>query len=93
MKATQDPKFGIDDEGRLCNIATGEQIPADEPVFIFRGKDILAEQALLYYYSLVSMHDHRQAVNHRINDFKRFRLDHSDRMKAPDTVYPFPEVK
>jgi hypothetical protein len=92
MKVTQDPKYGIDDDGRLCNIATGEQIPADEPVFILRGKDALAEQALLYYYSLVSMHDHKQAVHHRINDFKGFRLGHPDRMKAPDTIYPYPKL-
>ncbi|MEA3242865.1 MAG: hypothetical protein U9Q19_05415 [Pseudomonadota bacterium] len=93
MKPTQDPKFGIDDDGRICNIATGEPIPADEPVFIFRAKDMLAEQALLYYYALVSMHDQRLAVHHRITDFKRFRQDNPELMKAPDTVYPFPEVK
>ena len=91
MKSTQDPKYGINDDGVICNIATGVPIPNDEPIFILRGKDVLAEQAVAYYLTMVATGEHKQAIEHRIQDFKVFRLTHPERMKAPDTVYPFPE--
>ena len=91
MKSTQDPKYGINDEGKICNIATGEAIPDDEPVFILRAKDVTAEQTLSYYLTMTSTEEHKQAIKHRIDDFKVFRIGNPDRMKAPDTVYPFPE--
>ena len=93
MKSTQDPKYGINEAGVICNIATGVPIPADEPIFILRAKDVLAEQTITYYLTMVATEDHKLAVRHRMNDFKGFRLDEPERMKAPDTVYPFPENK
>ena len=91
MQSTQDPKYGINEEGKLCNIATGVAIPNDEPVFILRAKDVTAEQTLSYYLTMTATEDHKQAIMHRREDFKNFRIANPDRMKAPDTVYPFPE--
>lgn len=90
MKPTQDPKYGINECGHICNITTGTPIPVSEPVFIFRAKDELAEQVLHYYLTMVVTEDHRNAVKHRIHEFKTFRADYPELMKAPDTVYPFP---
>lgn len=91
MKSTQDPKYGINDDGVICNIATGAPIPDNEPVFILRAKDVLAEQAIAYYLTMVATGEHKQAIEHRIGDFRDFRLNNPELMKAPDTVYPFPE--
>lgn len=93
MKSTQDPKYGINEDGVICNIATGVPIPSNEPIFILRAKDVLAEQTIAYYLTMVATEEHGQAIRHRIRDFSGFRLDNPDVMKAPDTVYPFPENK
>lgn len=88
---TQDPKYVIINN-QICNASTKKPIPDDEPIMIFRAQDELAEQALLYYLTLVVTHEHKQAIEHRIGDFREFRLEHPDRMKAPDTTYPFPDA-
>ncbi len=93
MKSTQDPKYGINEDGIICNIATGVPIPSDEPIFILRAKDVLAEQTIAYYLTMTATNGHGQAIQNRIDSFKNFRLANSDKMKAPDTVYPFPESK
>ena len=93
MKATQDPKYGIDAKGRICNIATGVPIPEDEPIFILRAKDELAEQTLHFYLSMVPTNEHQDAVCFRIDDFRGFRYLKRDRMKAPDTIFPYPKHK
>ena len=90
MKKTQDRKYGLNNEGRLCNIATGKPIPDDEPIFIFRAKDAVSEQTLHYYLTMAVTEDHKSAIRQRIQDFKDFRVNNPDRMKAPDTVFPFP---
>lgn len=92
MKPTQDPKYGINDEGQICNITTGTPIPDGEPIFIFRAQDALAVQPILYYSTLVVTEQHKMAIKARISHFNRFSLDYPERMKAPDTVYPYPRV-
>lgn len=92
VKPTTDPKYGVNDEGKICNIATGKPIPDDEPIMIFRAKDMLAPQILAYYENLVATSDHKMAVSSRILDFNKFQIDHPERVKMPNTVFPFPEV-
>ena len=93
MKPTQDPKYGINKEGQICNIETGIPIPENEPVFMLRAKDILAAQVISYYENLVPAAEHKQAVLSRINDFKMFARAYPEAMKAPDTAFPFPKIK
>jgi len=99
--STQDPKYCIevnftdgmtDVKARLVNIATGDPIPEDEPVFMLRAKDVFAEQTIAYYLTLASQREHKAAIVERIGDFTEFRINNPDRMKAPDTVHPFPKV-
>ena len=94
MPVTQEPKYGIR-ENRLFNRASGEFIPLDEPVFIFRARDKLAAQALTDYRFHCADEQHRAAIALRFIDFERFANDHPDRMKYPDTAAapsPQPEL-
>jgi hypothetical protein len=85
MPMTQEPKYGIR-EGGLYNRASGESIPHDEPVFIFRARDRKAIPALLHYVELCADPDHKKAVVQRIADFNQFAKQYPDRLKYPDTV-------
>jgi len=84
MPASQEPKYGIRDN-RLYNRASGEFIPEDEPVFIFRARDVHAFGILAHYGNEVCNPAHASAILARVNDFKRFWNNNPDRMKEPDT--------
>jgi len=87
------PKYGIDGEGRICNAATGEPIPDDEPIMILRAKDRLAYATLDTYYRMALARcggEHCESIAVRMQEFRRFSEDHPDRMKTPDTAAPEP---
>ena len=86
MKPTQEPKYDVNIAGQICNRATGEPIPDDEPVFIFRARDRKARKALVDYLHACDDDGHRDAIEKRVIDFTRFAERHPDRMKEPDTV-------
>lgn len=91
LARTGDPKYDIDANGRICNAATGEPIPDDEPIMILRAKDRLAYAALDRYYRLsLARCDgaHCESVAERMQAFQRFSEEHPDRVKIPDTVVP-----
>lgn len=80
-----DPKYFT---GPIVNTASGETIPADEPVIIFRARDIHARTIIAFYAELLdgpSDDPHRDAVNIRFEKFCKFAKDHPERMKNPDT--------
>jgi hypothetical protein len=79
---TQDLKY---ETGMIINRASGEAIPDDEPVFIFRARDLYARGVLQFYKMCVLGDDHEQAVQLSIDRFNKFRQDHPDRMKMPTT--------
>ena len=85
MDITQSPKYDVNRKGRLVNRTSGEVIPDDEPVFIFRARDRWAIDVLLHYQGLCEDRDHRLDVERRIEEFDRFQDEHADRMKEPDT--------
>jgi hypothetical protein len=80
----QEPKYTFD-KGRVINRASGDAIPLDEPVMVFRARDHNAVAMIEFYQSCCSDPQHREAVQRRIEDFERFRADHPERMKEPDT--------
>lgn len=92
MNKIGDPKYCVNDQGQICNIATGKPIPDDEPIFILRAQDSLAHQSILLYMNTVATEQHKTAVKHRATDFYEFSQKHPDRMKSPDTKYPFPNI-
>jgi hypothetical protein len=81
----QEPKYRFDG-GRVINRASGEAIPQDEPVFVFRARDRKALEALNAYFAEIDDADHITAVHERIADFTRFATQHPERMKEPDTA-------
>lgn len=92
MPVSQEPKYGIRDN-RLFNRASGEFIPEDEPVFIFRARDTHAVNILAGYAREVLNAEHASAVWSRVDDFKRFWDANPDRMKQPDTALPAAPVQ
>ncbi len=85
MKPEQEPKYTTDENGRIVNRKSGERIPDDEPVMIFRARDVHAAAAILHYASLCQDADHRDIVRQRADDFRAFASAHPDRMKEPDS--------
>ncbi len=90
MRVSQEPKYDVRD-GRIVERQTGDPIPDDEPVFIFRGKDSRALTALTAYYAAITDQGHAKAVAARIEEFKAFARAHPRRMKEPDTDSSAPE--
>jgi hypothetical protein len=78
----EDRKFKFEN-GRFVNRVSGEPIPDDEPVIIFRARDRHALAVLTYYLGLVEDGHHQQAVFDRIGEFTAYRADHPERLKEP----------
>lgn len=83
MIVTQEPKYGITDDGKIINRKTGNIIPDDEPVFILRARDIHALNTLAFYFNSCRVPGHKQVVMERIVQFRDFCLSHQDRMREP----------
>jgi hypothetical protein len=84
MLRDQEPKYDAID-GKIVNRASGDAIPDDEPVFIFRARDIHAREALEAYACVLTPGVHRNVVCQRIADFAKFAETNPGRMKEPDT--------
>lgn len=91
-----DPKYGIktwvDNDGnpqaQIVKIRTGEPIPPDEPLILFRARDRLALTGALYPYQTACIADgcvpeHLDGIRNRINAFNKFKIEQSERMKQP----------
>jgi|GEM_PF-3090236 len=83
----QEPKYKFE-QGQVINRFSGEAIPKNEPVMIFRARDIHAIQMLYYYRELVNDQEHADIVLRRIEQFEAFKKEFPDRMKEPDTELP-----
>ena len=71
-------------DGRLVNRVTGQAIPEDEPVFIFRAKDKMAAGAMAVYRGVLPFGEHRSNVDKVIEAFREFAENKPERMKNPD---------
>jgi hypothetical protein len=97
-----DPKFGIamlyrlnpedtiqfpEKEPVIVNTVTGEPIPDDEPLMIFRARDRHALPMLRYYAELcardICTEFHMLGIFNRLEAFEKFAKDHPERMKQP----------
>ena len=78
----EDRKFKFEN-GQFINRVSGEAIPDDEPVMIFRARDRHALAVLAFYRGLVADEHHKQAVDDRILEFTSFAEAHAGRMKEP----------
>jgi hypothetical protein len=84
LSPAQEPKYSVRD-GAIFNRASGKDIPADEPIFIFRARDYHAREAIEAYAAVLPPGEHRDAVTQRVADFATFSQTHPERMKEPDT--------
>lgn len=84
LPRSQEPKYTVTGS-HIVNRASGEAIPHDEPVFIFRARDKFAVRALLDYAARCT-DNHYAAVRKRAKDFRTFASRHPERMKKPDTA-------
>lgn len=80
----QDRKYDFQN-GNVINRASGDIVPPDEPVFVFRARDLHAREAIEHYACQIPNDEHRRAIEVRIADFAQFAFEHPDRMKEPDT--------
>ena len=81
-----DPKFHIDEEGRIVKTSSGEVVPEDEPLHLFRGRDRLALATLNHYRYLCVLdgcNDYQLGLlDENIQRFADYASDPS-RMKQP----------
>jgi hypothetical protein len=79
--------FHTDDEGFLVKTSNGQRVPADEPIFILRARDMLALLALDAYQGALREHgcDADRIRQHAevVKEFENFMTVHPDRMKQP----------
>lgn len=78
----EDRKFKFED-GKFINRVSGEAIPDDEPVIIFRARDWHALSVLRHYLGLADDPHHQRAINERIDEFAAFAEGHPTQMKEP----------
>ena len=78
----QDRKFKFEN-GQFVNRVSGEAIPLDEPVIIFRARDKHSLGVLEHYRGLATDPHHQQAIDDRIQDFGSWRELNADRLKGP----------
>src|ERR1035438_7393815 len=79
-----DPKYGmaiIDGKMRVVKNATGEPIPEDEPLCLFRARDNLSLVGALIPYRAESRADgctdyHLKGIQNRIDEFYQFQREH-----------------
>lgn len=78
-------------EWRIYSRLAMRRIPEDEPIFVLRGSDPLAVQALISYHQLLvsqsrgSETPHSAATLSKLRDFQQFQQEHPDRMEIPGT--------
>jgi hypothetical protein len=85
LQRAQEPKYGTNARGRVFNRSTGAEIPADEPLMIFRASDRKAFGAIVAYMERCDNADHRAVVQSRALDFESFATTHPSRMGEPDS--------
>lgn len=85
LPEAQEPKYTINDHGRIVNRATGVAIPDEEPIMIFRAKDAEAGDAIDYYIDCCADENHQRVVSARVESFRKFASEHPERMKEPDS--------
>lgn len=90
LSLDQEPKYTTcPHSGALINRETGKPIPPDEPIMIFRARDVLARQIVRRYCDLLPENaargsGFRDSAFERAQAFNAFAEKHAHRMKKPD---------
>ena len=77
-------------DGKYGKVTTEHgDIPADEPVIVFRGRDVMVPQVLIRYKALCEQHGspqrHLVLVQEAIERIAEWQLQHEDRVRTPDS--------
>lgn len=82
-----EPKYMIDtDTGQLVNRISGNHVPADEPVIVFRAQDANLPLVLTNYIATCKIPEHRLAAAVRLTEVLEWQSQNPLRVKEPDTV-------
>lgn len=94
VQRTQEPKYGVNLQGRIFNRHTGTPIPDEEPLFILRAKDRRALAALSVYLDSIPQSDAgtRLAVATVLERFLTFQKRFPEVLKDGDSKAPSPPV-
>lgn len=88
LQPGQESKYRTDLKGRLVNRETGEAIPDNEPVIVFRGKDRHALWAIKEYANDLLRYNISSAIIARVlgvaDRFASFALHFPGRMRDPN---------
>ena len=79
-----DPKYYVGGGGRLCH-EDGYELPEDEPIMIFRGKDIGSLDAICEYVEMLmeqpqnkTIVSHLQSSTERLRTFYQYQIDNPE---------------
>ena len=65
-----------------------ESVTADEPIFVFRAKDILSTMVLLHYLTLVESYNPHseqcESITRWIDQFRKWQHANPEKVKLPD---------
>ena len=84
LSLIQERKYDVVD-GKIVNRATGKAIPDDEPIMIFRAKDLKATCAMIAYRDVCTDPIHKDVVQGRIDDFRAFKRAKPELCREPDS--------
>ena len=78
-----DPKYPVVD-GKMHHVS-GYQLPDDEPIMVFRGKDIGSLMAICEYIEMLEEQpQNRVIVSHRVSSLERLLAFYNYQMRNPD---------
>lgn len=81
----------------IVKATNGNPIEEAEPIFLFRGQDLLSIPVLEHYVELCKANDaspqHLHQVQAMLDDFKAFAANFPDRMKMPEQAEPASTVQ
>ena len=80
-----DNKYGVNGRGRVYNLQSGEEIPEDEPLFLFRGKDRHLPDVLLKYYHRCTDPQHCRVIADNRHEVMAWQEANQDEVDEPDT--------
>jgi len=78
-------KYGVNGRGRVYNLQSGREVPEDEPLYLFRGKDRHLPDVLQKYADRCENEEHARTVMATRNEVMRWQGDNWDSVKEPDT--------
>lgn len=85
LPESQEPKYTINQHGRIVNRATGIAIPDEEPIIILRAKDVQAGDTIDFYIDCCADENHQRVVAARLESFRKFAREYPERLKEPDS--------